>query len=135
MTNIRNIQNNSFGTIDCEIEHPDYGWIPFTASPDDVEAFGKELHASILAGDHGPIAPYSEPVLTTEEKAVIEREERDSRLLELDAIVANPLRWDDLTSTQKAVLSQYRKDLLDVPQQLYFPDQINWPDKPIILQE
>lgn len=31
------------GRIDCEIEHPEYGWIPFTAAPDDPELHGREL--------------------------------------------------------------------------------------------
>ncbi|WP_251978567.1 DUF4376 domain-containing protein [Salinicola avicenniae] len=45
----QNPVRNADGTIDCEIEHPDYGWIPFTASADDVEESGRQLHAAILA--------------------------------------------------------------------------------------
>jgi len=33
----RNAQRNAFGTIDCEINHPIYGWIPTTASANDAE--------------------------------------------------------------------------------------------------
>jgi len=33
----RNAQRNAFGTIDCEINHPVYGWIPTTASANDAE--------------------------------------------------------------------------------------------------
>jgi hypothetical protein len=29
------------GTIDCDFNHPKYGWIPFTADPDDVEEHGR----------------------------------------------------------------------------------------------
>lgn len=49
---------NKNGTIDCEINHPVYGWIPFTASPDDVEQHGRDIYAMSLA--IGP-APYVEP--------------------------------------------------------------------------
>ena len=35
------------GRIDCEINHPQFGWIPFTASPDDAEQFGRELFAEL----------------------------------------------------------------------------------------
>lgn len=49
-------------TIDLEINHPTFGWIPFTASPDDVEDHGREIHAAAEAGDFGPISPYVEPV-------------------------------------------------------------------------
>lgn len=59
--NIRNPTYNAFGTIDCEINHPKLGWIPFTASPDDVEEFGREIHARILSGEAGQITPYVEP--------------------------------------------------------------------------
>lgn len=48
-------------TIDCEIEHPEYGWIPFTASPDDVEAYGRQLYAEAVAGQFGSVAEYVPP--------------------------------------------------------------------------
>jgi hypothetical protein len=41
----RNPVLNENGTIDCEINHPHLGWIPFTASPDDVEEHGRAIHA------------------------------------------------------------------------------------------
>jgi hypothetical protein len=58
---IRNPSYNAFGTIDCEINHPKFGWIPFTASPDDVEEFGREIHTRILSGEAGRIAQYVAP--------------------------------------------------------------------------
>jgi hypothetical protein len=36
----RNAQYNQFGTIDCEVNHADYGWIPITASQDDPNTNG-----------------------------------------------------------------------------------------------
>jgi hypothetical protein len=36
-------------SIDCEIEHPVFGWIPFTASPKDIEAHGRAIFAHIVA--------------------------------------------------------------------------------------
>lgn len=45
---IRNISLLDDGRIDCEINHPVYGWIPFTANADDVEAHGREIHAIAL---------------------------------------------------------------------------------------
>lgn len=47
--------------IDLEIEHPIFGWIPFTASPDDVEAHGRDLFARAAAGDFGTVAEYVPP--------------------------------------------------------------------------
>ena len=58
---IRNPSYNAFGTIDCEINHPKLGWIPFTASATDSEELGRQIHADILAGKAGEIAPYVAP--------------------------------------------------------------------------
>jgi len=48
-TEIRNVKRNKRGTIDCEINHPRFGWIPFTASPDDCEAHGRAIHDAAKA--------------------------------------------------------------------------------------
>lgn len=45
----RNPRYNHVGTIDCEVNVPGLGWVPFTASPDDVEEHGRALYAEILA--------------------------------------------------------------------------------------
>lgn len=56
-------QYNAFGAIDLEIDHPKYGIIPFTASPDDPE--GAAIYAAALAGAYGPVAPYVPPPTPT----------------------------------------------------------------------
>jgi hypothetical protein len=63
----RNAVYQQDGSIFCEINHVDFGWLPFTASPDDVEETGRELFARIEAD--GAAAPYVEPVPTAEELA------------------------------------------------------------------
>ena len=57
----RNLIYNEFGTVDMEINHPDHGWIPFTADPADSVQLGQDLYAEAIAGDHGPIAAYVGP--------------------------------------------------------------------------
>lgn len=59
--NIKNPTYNNDGTINCEFEHPVYGWIPFTASPNDCEELGRTIFARITKGDFGAIAPYIPP--------------------------------------------------------------------------
>lgn len=39
--------------IDCEIEHPEYGWIPFTASPNDSEQHGRDIFSALSRGAVG----------------------------------------------------------------------------------
>jgi hypothetical protein len=63
--NIRNPIYTADNRIDCEIEHPQLGWIPFTADPDDVEQHGRDIYAAALAA--GPAAyvpppPQPEPI-------------------------------------------------------------------------
>jgi hypothetical protein len=51
---IRNPTFTASGAIDCEIEHPNFGWIPFTASPDDAEEHGRVIYAAALEMDPAP---------------------------------------------------------------------------------
>lgn len=57
---IRNPSWTAEGLIDCEIEHPAFGWLPFTASPDDPEPHGRDTYAAALLMDP---SPYVEPPL------------------------------------------------------------------------
>ena len=43
---IRNAVKLDDDRIDCEINHPVYGWIPFTADANDAEPHGREIHAA-----------------------------------------------------------------------------------------
>lgn len=45
----RNVEPLEDGCFDCEINHPQFGWIPFTADPNDVEPHGREIWAAINA--------------------------------------------------------------------------------------
>lgn len=54
---IRNPIFTADGRIDCEIDHPKYGWIPFTADPNDVEPLGQEVYLLALDLDPAPAAP------------------------------------------------------------------------------
>jgi len=44
----RNARYDAGGTITCEINHPVFGWIPFTASANDVEAHGITIFESVV---------------------------------------------------------------------------------------
>lgn len=54
----RNPVHNHDDTIDCEIQHPVFGWIPFTASINDTEIFGREIYADIVNSGE-PITPFA----------------------------------------------------------------------------
>lgn len=64
--------------IDLEINHPQYGWIPFTADPNDIESYGRQLFVELSAGQFGPIAKYvaSPPYVPTSDDNKTEAERR-----------------------------------------------------------
>ncbi len=41
------------GDITLELNHPTFGWISFTASPNDSEAHGRDIFAAAQAGLYG----------------------------------------------------------------------------------
>jgi hypothetical protein len=51
---INNPKFNKDGSIDCEIEHPELGWVPFTARSNDPEKHGKFIFEQALAKDPTP---------------------------------------------------------------------------------
>jgi len=61
---MRNPTYNAYGSIDCEIEIQSGEWVPFTASPNDVEAHGRAIYADALeAGPAAYIAPVIDPAI------------------------------------------------------------------------
>lgn len=68
---------------------------------------------------------------TEEGVAFLVRERRDHLLqVVVDPLVANPLRWMDLTDEEKAEVQAYRRALLDVSNQAGFPFEVEWPEAP-----
>ena len=117
--------------IDLEINHPEYGWIPYTLDKSDTDNTINNDDLETLIGNNftNYTAPTQEEVNT--ELAADIRGQRDAKLrTEVDPIVGNTLRWNELTSDQQAAWTQYRTDLLNVPQQSGFPNSITWPTKP-----
>ena len=44
------------GCIDCEINHPIFGWLPFTADENDIEEIGRNTYQDIIANQ--TVIPY-----------------------------------------------------------------------------
>jgi len=63
----RNPTHNVFGTIDCEINHPQYGWIPHTISADE----NPDLQARAVKAN--PIPYVAPPAPTQEQTLTLER--------------------------------------------------------------
>jgi hypothetical protein len=133
ITEVRNAQSlNAENTaFDVEINHPEHSWIPYTLSPDDTD---NTVDNSVLLGLIGSdYAAYVAPTQAELDEALSAslRAQRDQKLVEeVDPIVTNPLRWGELTDAKQAEWTQYRTDLLNLPAQAGFPNNITWPTKP-----
>jgi hypothetical protein len=64
------------------------------------------------------------------EAAQAARNTRDAKLVDLDILVTNPLRWSEFSEAERQQLADYRLALLGVPQQDGFPNNIVWPTPP-----
>ena len=59
------------------------------------------------------------------------REERDKILTSVvDPVVGNAMRWADLTAEHQQAWADYRRALLDVTNQVGFPQNVIWPVSP-----
>ena len=117
--------------IDVEINHPEIGWIPYTLDVADTDmTINNNDLLALIGSDFTAYTAPSQAELDAK-VATQERVWRDHLLQsEVDSIVSNPLRWADMTSEKQNEWSQYRTDLLNVPQQSSFPNTISWPTKP-----
>ena len=133
ITEVRNAQSmNAANTvIDVEINHPQYGWIPYLLTDYDTDTtIDNDAVMALIGTDFAAYVPPTQAELDAAAAAQV-RAERDRRLVtEVDPIVTNPLRWADLTAAKQAEWTQYRTDLLNVPDQAGFPADITWPTKP-----
>lgn len=133
ITKVRNatsLQDDNL-LMDVEINHPEYGWIPYTLNPADTDTtINNDDVMALIGTDFAAYVPPTQEELDAIAAEQI-RHDRDSIITTVvDPLVSNPLRWADLTSDKQAEWSQYRTDLLGVPQQAGFPHSITWPTEP-----
>ena len=94
--------------IDLDIETDKFGTIPFTASPNDSEKYGRDLFAAALAGDYGAIAAFVPKVKTPAQIAAEESAQAKRELAALD-LASIPLLRTYIAS--KADAPQELKDM------------------------
>jgi|SRR5690606_28440742 len=130
---IRNPTYNAVGTIDCELDHPIHGWIPFTASPDDCDDGGRTIYQLLLDGQFGEIAPYiPDPDAELQAAMAIERTWRNAQLSATDYLTMPDY---PLTEAARAELYAYRQALRDWPQASGFPIAESRPQPPAWLAQ
>ncbi len=132
ITEVRNaasLQSDNL-RMDVEINHPQHGWIPYTLDSADTDTtIDNDAVLALIGTDFAAYVPPTQAELDAAAAAQV-RADRDYRLLEVDAIAGNALRWAALDADTQAAWSVYRQALLDVPQQSGFPHSVTWPTKP-----
>ena len=133
ITEVRNAQSlNAENTaFEVEINHPEFDWIPYHLSPDDTDmTVDNSVLLELIGTDYAAYVAPTQAELDAELAAGL-RAERDQKLVEeVDPIVTNLLRWGELTDAKQAEWTQYRTDLLNLPEQSGFPNTVTWPTKP-----
>ena len=119
--------------VTCEIEHPNYGWIPYACNPNDTDQTIDNDYLFAQFNANGDVADYTAPSQSELDASAAAgvRQERAYKLeTEVDPLAGNSLRWADLTSEQQQDVIDYRQSLLDITEQGEFPHNVNWPTKP-----
>ena len=137
--NAKFIEDNGWSSrIDCEINHPKLGWIPYTLDLKDTDNTIDNVSLINSMRQNNDVAAYIPP---TEEEILAEQEilVRQQRLYllqtKVDPIASNNLRWSELTESEQDDIKLYRQGLLDITSQEGFPLSIDWPLVPTILEK
>lgn len=133
ITEVRNARsmNENNTIIDVEINHPEYGWIPYLLTDYDTDTtIDNDTVMGLIGSNFEAYVPPTQEELDAQAAAEV-RGKRDILLQqEVDPIVSNPLRWADMTTAEQNAWSQYRSDLLNITDQAGFPHNVTWPTKP-----
>ena len=133
ITEVRNAQSlNAENTaFDVEINHPEFGWIPYGLNPDDTDTtVDNSVLFGLIGSDYAAYVAPTQAELDAELSGHLRAQRDDKLVQEVDPIVTNPLRWAELTDAKQAEWTQYRTDLLNLPAQAGFPNTVTWPTKP-----
>ena len=100
----RNFKRNNAGGIDCELEHPQYGWIPYTLAPDEAVPEGEAIASADPVSD--------------EQVAFAANTQRIAMLTESDWVTIRAMERGEPVPAEWAAYRQSLRDLSQHP---------NWP--------
>lgn len=121
---VRNARFHRNNVVTCEVNHKEYGWIPFAASPDDEVDYGRYLHNELVTERLDEIAPANLDALAEEDARMV-RSQRNLLLSSTDWT-----QLPDVPVTTKEAWEVYRQALRDISLQEGFPNNVVWPTEP-----
>lgn len=131
----RNAKYISETVIDCEINHKQFGWIPYTCSDEEADKSAIAINIGLRAAmeENDDVEAWVEPTASeiAAAQAIDVRMQRDFILNnQVDPIVSNPLRWASFSEAKQTEWTVYRQALLDISGQSGFPNDVTWPEQP-----
>lgn len=128
ITNLRNVQRMPDGAFMLNVDlitlEDPFETVTYCARSTDFAETGKWVYQQIIDGNfEGEITDWvPPPPPSAEEVGNRIRAVRDQKLRnEVDPIVSNPLRWNEMTETQQQAWADYRRALLDMANDPAFP--------------
>lgn len=120
----RNPKWTTTDTIEVEVEHETFGWIPFNATPYDDESYGQELFEllSVTYADQVEACPES---AYYEEAVYLALKRRNAEL-----VASDWTQLPDVPQDTKDLWAVYRQALRDITDQEGYPFEIVWPVSP-----
>jgi hypothetical protein len=118
-------------SIDVEINHPDYGWIPYLLTDyDEDTTINNDEVMALIGTDFAPYVAPTQAELDATAAAQVRMKRYNILTTVVDPLVSNPLRWAEMTAEKQAEWAAYRTALLDITDQAGFPSDITWPTEP-----
>ena len=120
----RNPKWTTKDTIEVEVEHDEYGWIPFNATPYDDLDYGRELF-ELLSTKYAALVAACPQSEYDEEAAYDVLSRRAQELTDTDWT-----QLPDVPQATKDLWAPYRQALRDITDQPGYPHSIDWPTPP-----
>ena len=119
----RNAQYYRNNTVECEVNHKEFGWVPFLATAYDGEEYGRELYRQLVEEHASEIAALDNERILAEDTDIA-RNNRNVLLTQTD--------WTqspDVPEATRTAYTAYRQQLRDLPAQDGFP-YVEFPTPP-----
>lgn len=76
--------NQQQTAIDCDVDFDELGLVPFTANPNDIYEYSRQIFSDCAAGRYGPVASYEPPPPPPPPSAQANKAEAERRLAATD---------------------------------------------------
>ena len=120
-----NAKRDHSGTITCSVTIESTGEvIPFTASPNDTESYGRSLYEQLNTTDLASVAAYTDGMRNIQD-AEDARDTRDILLQDSDWT-----QTPDIPEATKTAWTAYRQALRDITSSATSLYDVTWPTKP-----